>query len=430
MRRRLGGFESAEAWTGDSFAYNAVAVLRLKGRPRTAALEAALAALPRRHPLLRARLERQGSSWWFVVGEPVPIPLRRVQRTGEERWRSVAEEEVNLAMKGGAAPLARCVLVASPGDAAASELILSFHHAIADAGSGALVCRQLLDMCAGVTRELGGSTDLPPRPEDSFPARFRGLALLPRIAAFMGRQGADEIGYQLRSRGLRNPPPAGPWRCCVLPVALSEAATAALVRSCRRRRVPINSAANAALLLAVQRHRYDGRALPLRWFAFPDLRPYLEPPTAPEMVASHLVTMRFTSTVGEKEAFWELARRIGGQMYRAFQRGEKFLFCLTSAGLLRLIIRLGRMRFGSVAVSYTGPLDLPEELGDGLGVRGIHAFVSNMPVGAEYTAQARLFRGRLWWDIVYLDSDMDDHGARAIADDVLARLEEAAHERA
>ena len=58
MRRRLGGFESAEAWTGASFPYNAVVVLQLNGQPRIEAVEAALAAVQRRHPLLRARLDR------------------------------------------------------------------------------------------------------------------------------------------------------------------------------------------------------------------------------------------------------------------------------------------------------------------------------------------------------------------------------------
>jgi hypothetical protein len=152
----------------------------------------------------------------------------------------------------------------------------------------------------------------------------------------------------------------------------------------------------------------------------------------PETVASYLTTMRFTIRVGAGVPFWELARRIGHQLQESFRRGEKFLFCMTAAGLLRMIIRLGRtrfgrIRFGSGAVSYTGPLAFPDRFGE-LGVRGLHAFVSNMPIGAEVTAQARLRRGRLWWDFVYLDVDMDEAGARTIATDILQRLEEAAHE--
>ena len=428
MRRRLGGFESAEAWTGASFVYNAVVVLRLRGRPSAAALSAALEGVQRRHPLLRARLERRGSRWWFVVGESAPIPLRQVDRDDEETWRAVAEREIDLPMETASGPLARCVLVASPGDDAASELVLSFHHAIADATAGATVCRQVLEACGGETAAIGESTELPPAPEDRFPRRVRGLRLLPKMAAFLGRQMADEIGYMWRSRGVRSPPPGGPTSSRVLPLSLGETATLALIRQCRRRRVPVTGAVNAALLLAVQRHRYDGRPVPLRYFAFPDLRPYLDPPMGSKMVASHLVTMRFTSYLGPRERFWQLARRLSEQQHRAFKRGEKFLFCLTSAGLLRMLIRLGRLRFGSVAVSYTGPLDFPDELG-GWGLRGVHAFVSNFAIGPELSAQARLFRGRLWWDFVYLDADMDEAEARTLTDNVMERLEEAADER-
>ena len=428
MRRRLGGFESAEAWTGDAFAYNVVVVLRLAGRPRPRALEAALAKVQRRHPLLRARLARRGSRWSFVVEDSAPIPLREVERGGEEEWRSVVEEEVGLAMEAATAPLARCVLLASSSDDSASELILSFHHAIADATSGSTVCRQVLELCGGVTEEVGESTELPPPPEERFPARFRGLSLFPRLAAFLGRQMVDEVGYLWRSRGVRSPPPGGPVRCRVLPMAMSEASTRALVRSCRRRRVPISCAVNGALLLELQRRRYAGRAVPLRYFAFPNLRPHLEPPMPPELVASHLVTMRFTRYLGLAEPFWELARGLNEQQYRAFKRGEKFLFCLTAAGLLRMLIRLGRLRFGSAAISYTGPLDLPARFGS-LGVRGVHAFVSNFEIGPEFSAQVRLFRGRLWWDFLYLDAEMDESAALALATGTLRRLEEAADER-
>ena len=428
MRRELGGFESAQAWTGASFPYNAVTVLRLAGRPEEERLRRALAGVQRRHPLLRAHLERRGSRWWFAVGESSPIPLRRVERRGDEEWRSVAEEELNAALESGTAPLARCVLVASLADDSASEIVLCLHHAIIDATSGATLCRQLLELCAGGVEDPGESGELPPRPEDRFPPRFRGLSRYPRIAAFVGRRLAEEARYLWRSRGVRSPAPAGPARARVLAARLDRAATKALVRRCRRKRIPVNAAVNAALLRAVHDHRYGGRPVPLRYFAFPDLRPYLRPPVGPELVASYLTTMRFTVYLDAREPFWELAGRLGGQLYRSFKGGEKYLFCLTSAGLLRLIIRYGRMRFGTVAVAYNGPVDLPEAVG-GLGLRGVHGFVSNMPIGAELTGQAVLFRGRLCWDFVYLDVDMDETEARAIVAHILELLEEAADER-
>ncbi len=48
-------------------------------------------------------------------------------------------------------------------------------------------------------------------------------------------------------------------------------------------------------------------------------------------------------------------------------------------------------------------------------MREVHAFVSNFPVGPEYTAQARIYRKRLVWDVVYLDADMTAEEAAKIA---------------
>jgi hypothetical protein len=56
-------------------------------------------------------------------------------------------------------------------------------------------------------------------------------------------------------------------------------------------------------------------------------------------------------------------------------------------------------------------------------VTGLHAFAANMTLGPEYSALVRLFRGELWWDILYLDSDMDAAGAQAIAREMQEILE-------
>jgi hypothetical protein len=55
-------------------------------------------------------------------------------------------------------------------------------------------------------------------------------------------------------------------------------------------------------------------------------------------------------------------------------------------------------------------------------VRGLHVCVSNIPLGPEYVAHVRMFDRRLWWDIVYLDADMDASLARKIADEIFETL--------
>jgi hypothetical protein len=60
----------------------------------------------------------------------------------------------------------------------------------------------------------------------------------------------------------------------------------------------------------------------------------------------------------------------------------------------------------------------------GIKVCGLHGFISNIDLGPEYSAQVSLFEGRLVWDIVYLDGDMDRARALEIAEQIQALLRE------
>jgi hypothetical protein len=79
---------------------------------------------------------------------------------------------------------------------------------------------------------------------------------------------------------------------------------------------------------------------------------------------------------------------------------------------------------GATTLSYFGPVQFPASYGS-FEVTGLHAFVANFTVGPEYSALVRLFRGELWWDIMYLDCDMDAAAAQQIAREMQTVLEEA-----
>ena len=82
---------------------------------------------------------------------------------------------------------------------------------------------------------------------------------------------------------------------------------------------------------------------------------------------------------------------------------------------------------GATALAYTGPLDFPTAIG-AIRIRSVRAMVSNLVIGPEVSAFARLWSGRLWWDHVYLDCDMDHETAAGIADGILDLLVEVGKE--
>ena len=175
------------------------------------------------------------------------------------------------------------------------------------------------------------------------------------------------------------------------------------------------------MLIAVARHCYPGVRLPHRYCAFPLLRRYLEPAVGDDVIACYITVLRLTTEVSERDGLWELAARINHDLDASMRRGERFLASIWSHFSMRTIFSQNSHRMSTTAVSYTGATPLPDRVGD-LEVHEVHAFVSNFPIGPQYTAQARLFRGRLWLDILYLDCDMEELVAREIGDDMCRLL--------
>ncbi len=442
MRRPLGAFETAAAITAEEGAFSVVIALRLAGGPAPAALERALAALQSRHPLLGVRIVGAGRRRFFESEGVPPIPLRRVERTGDDAWRGAVEDELNEGPDPAAGPLARCVYLAPPVAGGPCEIVLATHHAAIDGASSVPLLDELLTLCAAAepaTGTGGGPADavadagpgagraggaLPPPAEELFPARFRGARRLPGQLRFLLRQAADEARFRLRSRGARKPPLHETARCRTLSFALSEAATAALVGRARRERVTLEGALGAALLLAAHERLYAGGELPLRCFTFADLRPSLRPPVPRGRLGAHVAPLRFTVGMRPGRELWPLARELAVRVRAGARRGDRYHAVRLMPAMMDWLLRRRSARMAATALSYAGAVPLAPRYGP-IEVRGLHAFVSNIPLGPEITALVKRFRKRLVWDLVYLDADLDTDAARALAGAVAEILERA-----
>lgn len=427
MRRELGSFETAATLTHRHAPFVVVVVLELDRGPSPERLAGALGALQRRHPLLSVRIiERDGRFWFEPDGTPA-IPLRVAERTGDEGWIGVVEDELNGPFDAEAGPLLRCTYLESPGGGR-GEIVLTFHHAAMDAASGAAVVSELLSLCGpgpdGGGPEPAASDALPPV-ERRFPAAWKGARGRARLAGFVARQLGDEVACRFRTRGARRPPIPSSVRCRVLPLELPEEPTSVLARAARRRRATVNGALAAAFLLAVERHLYGGSAAALRYMTFADLRPYVEPPVVDGALGGYLAMLRYTARLGPETGFWELARAISRQVADGGRRGDKFGALWMSEWVMRTLLRRHSERMSATAVSYSGVARLDRTFGS-IEVRNMRAFVSNFELGPEYSALARILNGRLLLDVVYLEGDMDRPLAESIAADILQTLRGAA----
>jgi hypothetical protein len=420
--RPLAGLEHAMRLTEDVTPFNVVLVLQIDGVLSTPTLRTALDALQRRHPLLRSRILPAGKKYLLQFDVAGPIPLEVAERQGAEGWIAAAEEELHRPFDLTAGPLVRCRHLSGP---SGGDLIVTIHHTIVDAASAPHLLGELLSLCAGrALGEPGAAQEGRSPASELFPEAYRGLRFAGTAAGFMGRQMGDEMRFRWRSRGVRKAPIAAAGRCRLLPLRFPARLTAAIIQASRRERVTLNAILSAGLMAAVQRRLYPSARAPLRHIIFADLRPRLRAAVPDSVLGCFLTMFRFTVMVEREGGFWPLARDIQASTLRAARSGERYLSFVLSPGMMKMILGLKAFRMGATALSYSGPTDLPVSYGS-FELTGLHAFAANFTLGPEYSALVRLFRGELWWDILYLDSDMDAAGAQEIAREMQAILEEA-----
>ena len=405
--RKLGVFERAMLVANQHAPFNIVSVLRMKNAPTPASVENALKRLQRRQPFLRARI-RDGK---FEALPDAPLPFEIVERRHAEEWREVAEAEMAHPYDHETGPLFRAVYIYGKGH---GDLVLNVHHAIMDAASGMNLLDELLKLCAG---EMTDRSPLQVAPvfEKQFPPSHRGMRQIPTMAKYMLTQMADMASFAWRTRGKRTPPVRLGGKGQVATLILPEDLVDVLSRQGRKRGVTLNSILNTALVLAVNKHLYAGATPPMQTFAFADLRPYTIPPTGAEQLANYISMMRFTVDVSGEMGFWALAESLHKKIYRALKSGDKFSAALMSEALLKMFTGMKNMRFGATALNYSSQVPLKTEYGE-IKLVGVHGFVSGYDLGPELASQARLFNDEVWWDFIYLDTDM----GRDLAESVLA----------
>jgi hypothetical protein len=430
--RYLGRFETAQALTDSYSPFNVVAVLHLENGPAPGNIKNALNVLQSRHPALDVRLGKQKNRFYFQPGDVPPLPCQFIEQMGPNHWKTIVEAELNKKIDAFTGPLARCTCLYRTGDAgkSAAEIIMTFHHAIVDAASGARLLHRLLDLAASAAPQVPGCEDNETRTtlqkpaEYFFPPRFKGIRMLPRGLSFLVRQMRDEMTFRRKRKKFPGDMINDDARCRILTMQLTGECSSALARRCRKERVTLTDALSTAQLLAVRKHRFQDAEIPCRIFSFADLRPFLNPPMTSDYLGSYFTMMRFTVSSYDGGTFWTRVKRLNRRTLTAYKRGDKFLYSFFSPMVMKMVINMKSQRMGAAGLSYSGPLEIDETYGN-TRVNDFHAFVSNLSLGPEYTGLARLFRGSIYFDLVYLDTDMDAGEAQTIAGEMRSILEQA-----
>jgi len=203
----------------------------------------------------------------------------------------------------------------------------------------------------------------------------------------------------------------------ILSIQIPERMTESFAQRARREGVTLNSALNAAMMLALNRSLYAGQETPMRTFTFADLRPYVKPPLDNGELACYVSMLRYTVTVSGGLELWALARSLHEKIYSSLKSGDKFVAAVMAEPLMKLVTRLSSFRMSATGLNYNGVSPVQESY-DRIKVAGLHGFVSAYDLGPEFSAQAQIFNGELCWDFIYLEADMSQDEARGIVEEI------------
>jgi len=427
MKRELGAFERALV-TSDQYApFHSVYVVHLETPPPSPIVGKALKFLQKRHPFLRGRLLQEKGKYFFASLVEPTLPFRVLPRWNDTHWVKVVEVELEAHTECITDPMFRCTYLYDENQKHA-EIILTFFQPIVDAASAGRLLDELLTACASLMNEgtITASELAPAPPQESrFPSAFRGFRLSLYTLGYVLRQSADEILYRIQTREKRTPPlHKNPSHGHIISLCLPETFVTTFIRRTDMEKVAPEAVLHAALLIAVNRHLYAGKNVPMRMFSLWNMRPYVEPPLQNENLGSYMSLLRHSVPVEGGLNVWQLARSLQQKFYRSLKSGDPFIAAMRTESLLKRMILTRSFRMSATALNFSGESQVKTQYGE-FAVNDLHGYASAHDLGPEFSGQARLFHGQLIWDFTYLDADMSDDEARAIVEEIKSILNSA-----
>ncbi len=386
---------------------NCTLVTRLEGWLEPGPLRAALRRLQERHPRLRARIvgSPDGMTGAFVPGEPVEVPVEVRDLEDSSAWPQVAVQVSQSPFASAAGPLLRVLLLRHAREGLC-HLVVTIHHAVADAVSLVRCVHELLTDCAAARTGA-------PEPVVSLPWLHPIAPGTPLSRWRRLRFAAGLVSQILRNLLL---PPLLPRRDpsrseSLHPVEFSTEQTTALLARTRQEKCTLNSTLFAAGLLAVRTVSGASRVrvscqntLRLQKFATPGNRE--------EHVGCFSYPFHCTTSVGGDCSLWDLARKCREDLKKFLQsewcrlyRDVAFREATASPLLVKLLPRiknqspnggLGRI---TLVVSSLGVPPVSSRYGN-LSLTGFFGLGKTSYTGAALTAIGFVVQDRLCLSVV------------------------------
>ncbi len=287
----------------------------IKGSFTIDLLTEALAWLQLRHSRLRVKIVTNNQNQPQFSLENVPlIPLRVIERQGEEHWCREMLEELRHPLNWSEEPLLRVLLLHSPD---VSNLIITFHHCIGDGLSGAYLIRDILQFIGELDSPRELLPDLPPVDE-----------IIPNVTKTWVDEDLDDslkaesiLAANYRNNKELNTSEVFPIR--LFNWTLSSTGTTKLITRCREENTSVHGALCAAFLLAIAAEIKSPNEIILKCHTPVNIRNYLTIHVG-ENLGEYITRPVTAHQLSQKTDFWDLAREVKYKLNQVVAEGRLF----------------------------------------------------------------------------------------------------------
>lgn len=278
---------------------NFTIIVAYRGELKARNIKQAVAFLQAEHRLLRSTLQwtDQGCSFCETAAA---VPLRTLPYQGFEQWRQVAREDVGQRFAGQELPLWRISWLNGIDE---GQLLLTFHHAIADGVCG----MQLVDQLFKALEQLALGQRPEPLGVDSSHLLLDGLKGLSTMAAEPEPEPAPREDRHLHTDYVLD--------------HLDAATSSAVIAWARSKGIRVHSVLFAALLLATR--TVAGSDPPIvEANTVVNFRPYLQPKLPRDAMRLTRVCVVTSVPMAAFDDLATLAQFIHKDLYRQLEQGE------------------------------------------------------------------------------------------------------------
>jgi len=407
---------------------NVVVIGRIFGPLSEEIVRQALDLIQDHHARLNSRIVGDLDNLRFETGAK-KIPLRVLDKQYEGQWQETVLEELNTHIESSEV-LLRAVLVQEQelGENSASHLIITIHHAIADALSSIQLYSELLSYCSKVAsgEPLVPVSRLPALPsmDELFPPSTKGFRGKINILLYLLRFQLKLLWHRPKNLSLEKSVPLELRRSGNVYRHLDADLTQQLVNRCRQENTTVQGALCAAMMFAAQRKIRPEHKTPMSCQSYVNLRKYLKPVVGNEHMGIVISGVTSFHTLGTNTSFWELARDVIQQLKVGLKHNDIFIEILLMRKIIDFMISRPSQVPLTVALSNVGRVNIPRVYGQ-FELSEISFLASQATVEGCVTAAVTTFERKMFLHFPFSVPAISQETMETFVDSVLSCLVDA-----